>query len=236
MAVTGLQLINDSLLELGVGALGEDTHQSILNHALRQVNSMLSTWSAELGPVYASVLDELTWTGGEQSQTIGTGGDLDTIRPIDITGFQVRVNGIDYTLRPVSFEQYQTTRLKDTSNNYPTVYAFQKTYPLGILYMYYEPSANASVRIQSKKPLSSITLAAQISFPDGYQEAIQKNLAIRLASAHGESASPELIRTAFQAKQAILNINEVHSEVFLDSNVPGVASSGYDSINETTIG
>jgi hypothetical protein len=233
---TGQELIQDSLLDIGVGSPGDDLDESILNHGLRILNRMWSSWSSEVAPVYASTLDELTWTAGEQSQTIGSGGDFDTARPIEITGFQARVNGVDYTLSPVSFEQYQMTPIKDINSNYPTVYAYQKTYPLGILHIYYEPQDALSVRITSKKPLTAFTLVGTVALPDGYELAIQSNLTIALAAAHGKQAKPSTIRTAINSKAAIEGVNEDDTEMSPDGMLPGISNGEMDDLGALTNG
>ena len=225
---TGQELIEDSLLELGIGSPGEEIAPEILNYCLRRLNRMWGLWSAEIKPVYASTLDELTWTAGEQSQTIGDSGDLDTVRPIEITGFQVRVNSVDYTLSEVSFEQYQMTGIKDIENNYPTIYAYQKTYPLGILYMDYEPSSAASIRLQSKKALTAFTLAGTVALPEGYEEAIQTGLTCIIAPAFGKAhlvgRGTDLNHRAFIAKQAIEGVNEDDTEMWPDPMMGGGGS------------
>lgn len=220
---TGRALITDALLDIGIGALGEELHQSIMNRALNIGNRMLSKWSADTG-VVDSVLDELTWTSGSQSMTIGTGGDLNTTRPIEITGFQSRKSTLDYTLTQVSFEQYQTTILKSTSTDYPDVFAYQNTYPLGTLYLYPVPASNLSIRIQSKKPLSLITLDDDVSWPSGWEEAFQTNLSVRSAPAFGKSARRELFSFAKEALDIIKDANEDNEEMWPDSMLPGINS------------
>lgn len=217
---TGREIINDSLMDIGVGVLGEDVEQSVINHGLRVLNRMLSSWSAQIGPVYASTLDTHTWTAGSASQTIGSGGDIDTVRPILITGFQMRVGNIDYTLDPITYEEYQEINIKDLESNYPYAYAYQRGYPLGTLYIDFEPASNITARIQSKKALTAATLDAELSLPDGYELAIQSNLTVLLAAAHGKQPKPETTLTAANTKTAIEQINEDHKELIPDSMCP----------------
>jgi len=230
------QVIEDSLLDLGIGALGEDTEADIVNHGFRMLNRMLESWSSELNPIYASTLDSLTWTSGSEVLTIGSGGDLDTVRPIEITGVQVRVSGVDYTLSPVSYEQYEETPIKDIENNYPTVYAYQKTFPLGKIHIYYVPSDNLPVRIQSKKPLSAAVIDDSISLPSGYELAMQTNLTVLLAAAHGKQPKPETVRFAMNFKAAIEDINQDHAELWPDSMCPGVGGYNVDDLGALTNG
>ncbi len=233
---TGREIIQDALLDIGVGALGEDLEESIMNRSLRIWNRMISSWSAELGPIYSSTLDELTWTSGSDSMTIGTGGDLNTIRPIQITGVQVTVSGVDYTLLPVSFEQYQMTPIKDIASNYPMVYSYQREYPLGKIFLYYVPESNIPIRIQSKKALTEVDLDSTLALPEGYELAIQSNLTVLLAPAHGKVASPTVMRTAFRSMQAIEGINEDDTEMSPDLNCPGISDNYCDDLGALTNG
>ncbi len=218
---TGQGLIEDALRDIGVGALGDTPNQEIINYSLRQLNRMLETWSAEVGPQFYSVFESLTWTSGQASQTIGSGGDLNTTRPISITSLQTRKSSLDYTLNQVSLEQYQTTVLKSISTDYPEVFAYQRNFPLGTIYMFPVPASSLSIRITSKKALSDLTLAGTVALPEGYEEAIQKNLAIRLAPAFGRSVKPELVMVANKAKEAIKMVNRDHNEMWPDYMLPG---------------
>jgi len=218
---TGQSIVEDALLDIGVGSPGEAVEQSLLNHGLRVLNRMWSSWSAEIAPIYSSTFESLTWTADSQSMTIGSGGDLDTARPIEITGIQTRKDTLDYTLNQITLEQYQTTVLKTVSTDYPEVYAYQKDYTLGRIYIYPVPSSNIDIRITSKKALTAFTMSGTISLPDGYELAVQKNLTILLAPAYGKSVRSEVIEQAFKAKAAIMSVNSNDGEIWPDYLLPG---------------
>lgn len=224
---TGQELIEDALLEIGVGNPGDQIEQEIINHALRILNRMWESWAAEIEPVYASTLTSHTWPASTASQTIAaSGADITGARPIQITGIQARVSSVDYTLSQVSFEQYQVTSLKSVESSIPTVYAYQKTYSAGTIYIYPLLSSAATVRIQSKNAMTAFTLAGTIALPEGYELAIQKNLSVALAPAHGRqslvSQGSPLRTEAHRAKEAIIRINEDDMELWPDPMMPGV--------------
>ena len=221
---TGQSLIEDSLLEIGVGSPNQSLPQSVLNHGLRALNRMWSSWSAELGPVYAITSETHSWPSGSISQTIGSGGDIDTVRPIEIMSLQTQKDSLDYTPNRVSYEQFQTTVLKTVSTDYPDVYAYLKGNPLGTIYLFPVPASTLTVTINSKKALSAFTMAGTIDLPDGYEEAVLKNLAIELAPSHGKSVRQEVVLRARQSKDAIVQINTATEsmEVWPDSLLPGM--------------
>lgn len=221
---TGQSIIEDALLDIGVGSPNQSVPQSVLNHGLRSLNRMWSSWSAELGPVYATTTDTHSWPSGSISQTIGSGGDINTVRPIEITSIQTQKDSLDYTLNRVSYEQFQTTVLKTISTDYPDVFAYLKGYPLGTIYMFPVPASTLTVTINSKKALTAFTMAGTIALPDGYEEAILKNLAIELAPAHGKSVRQETVLRAKQSKDAIVEINTSTEmmEMWPDSMIPGM--------------
>ncbi|MCP3683936.1 MAG: hypothetical protein GY861_14730 [bacterium] len=218
---TGRQLITDAMVDTGVVGIDDSIDDSIMQRSLRILNRMLAEWSAEMDLVYASTLDSETWTADAQSMTIGSGGDFDTVRPVSITGFQSRKATLDYTLDQVSYEQYQTTILKSVSTDYPDVFAYQKAYPLGVLYIFPVPTSNLSVRIQSLKPLTALTLNATVALPEGYESAIQSNLAVRLAPAYGTEASPTIHRMAKNSYDALASLNTIDNEMWPDPLLPG---------------
>lgn len=218
---TGQSLIEDSLLEIGVGSPNQTPIQSVLNHGLRVLNRMWASWSAELGPVNALTTDTHTWPSGSISQTIGSGGDINVTRPVEIDSIQTQKDSLDYTVDRVSYPQFQSTVLKTISTDYPDVFAYQKGHPLGTIYLYPVPASALTVDINSWKALTAFTMAGTVSLPDGYEEAIVKNLAIDLAPAHGKTVRQEVILRARQSKQAIVNINEMHDEMWPDYQLPG---------------
>lgn len=223
---TGLELIEDALLLIGVGSPGDSLDPTITNKALRQVNRMLSTWSSEGGPVFVNSFDALNWTANQQSQTIGATGDLVTTRPKDISSIQVRVSNIDYDIDMIDFKQYQSILIKDIGSDFPDVFAYEKTFPNGTIYLHPVPTTNVSVRITSIKPLDSLTLSGTVSLPEGYEEAIQYNLAVREAPTHGVIPSQEVKDIAFNSKQALIVMNEPKDEMWPDYLAPD--SGDYD--------
>jgi hypothetical protein len=217
---TGQELFEDAYADLGVGNPGDNLAPDILTRGTRIASRMLSSWSAEM-KVIVSTLDELTWTAGSQSMTIGVGGDLNTARPIEITGFQSRKSTLDYTLTQVSFEQYQSTILKSTATDYPDVFAYQKTNPLGIIYIYPVAISNLPVRLQSKKALSDVALIDVLAWPPGWELAVQTNLTVLLAPSVGKEAKRSTVVEAERALTIIKEANEDDEEMWPDYMMPG---------------
>jgi len=234
---TGQSIVEDALLELGIGSPGGSLSQGVLNHGLRVLNRMWSSWSAELGAVYANTVDTHTWPADTASQTIGSGGDIDTVRPIDIVSFQMKESSVEYTLREKTFEEYQQIILKTSTAIYPWVFAYSRTYPLATIYVYPTTSSAVTATLTSKKALTAFTMAGTIALPDGYELAIQKNLALELAPTYGKSAKAGvgtlLFKQAMDSKAAIVAINQEHAELCLDPLLPGTGNY-YDNINLLT--
>jgi len=217
---TGQQLIEDSLLLIGVGAPGDTLESGIINNALRQLNRMLSTFSAEGGPIFVNTFDSVTWTADAQSRTIGATGDIAVTRPIDILSLQTRVSNIDYSVDEISFPQYQAILIKDIGSDFPDVFAYEKTFPNGTLYLHPAPTSNVTVRITSLKPLADLTLSGTVALPEGYEEMIQYNLAVRLAPIHGTVATPAVVDQAFNTKRAVIEQNTIDTEMWPDYHAP----------------
>lgn len=224
---TGQELIEDALLLIGVIAPGESLEPAVVNNGLRQLNRMLSTFSVEGGPVFFKTMDSVTWTADEPSRTIGTAGNLAVARPMDIYSIQARVSGNDYDIEKISFEQYQGILIKDTESDFPQVFAYQPTYPNGTIYLNPVPTSNITIRITSLKPLSALTLDGTVSLPEGYEEMIQYNLAVRLAPIHGVVPTQEIKDLAFNSKQAINILNSEDNEMRPDYLAPD--SGSYDA-------
>ena len=224
--MTVREVIEDSLLLLGVGAVGESVETEVLNISLRQLRRLLSIWAAEGLAVYSKTVDSLIWIGANKSMTIGPTGSLLTAggsvvtRPIEIFEITALINKLDYTLRRVSFDEYQKIEYKDLTSSIPEVFAYNGTMPDGTLYLNPIPNGNITIRVVSTKDFTTLALSDTFSFPPGYEEAIQYNLAVRLAPIMGMDVSQIIIQQAANTKFIIERANEDSSQMAIDPLVP----------------
>jgi len=207
------EIIKDSLLDIGAIGVGETPDDDTMQHALRVLRKMINAWSNNRQMVYYTTTENFTMTGAE-SYTIGSGGTFDTVRPVKIQGAYTS----NSTIRIIDEAKWREISLKSLSGSMAYLW-YSPEYPLGKIYGY--PLSSETLYLHSLKQLTDMdALTDSISFPEGYEEAIQYNLAVRLGPGYGKSADAVLIGLAKMALDSIksinaaLNIEVVKPEIF----------------------
>lgn len=215
---TALDLIKKSMRLIGALGQGEVPTASEATDGLDALNTMLDSWSIERLMVYQILQETFTWTGGQSSRTIGSGGNFATTRPVHIENGFTRISDSDYPYTVISKEQYDSIVAKTSQSSYPDVIYYQPSYPLGILYAYPVPSASVSFYLNSWKQLQQFTsLTTDLALPPGYKKAIEYNLAIEIAPEFGLSVSDGIRETAAKSKGSLKRLNSPSMVAQVDS-------------------
>lgn len=206
---TALDLIKKSMRLIGALGQGEEPTAQEATDGLSALNTMLDSWSIERLMIYQIKQEAFTWTGGQSSRTIGSGGNFSTTRPNKIENGFVRISDVDYPYRVVEKEHYDAITDKTTESTYPEVVYYQQASPLGTLYAWPVPSSSVSFYVNHWIPLQSFSaLTTGIALPAGYQRAIEYNLAIELQGEYPELEIPEsVVKIATDSKAAIKRLN-----------------------------
>lgn len=204
MTTSALDIITGAAKLIGVVFKSEALDSDEANDGLILLNDMLDVWSNDDLVTTAYTLESFNLTGAS-SYTIGTGGNFNTSRPIDIITAVVRIATIDYPLTIIPSDQYQEEiQIKSITSPIPSYLVYDNAYPLGNITMYAVPSSGGTLRLLSDKPLSNLSaLTTTIDFPPGWKEALKTNLAIRMAPQYGVDVPPDVRQTAKEAKGAI---------------------------------
>lgn len=209
---TARDIIKGSLRLLGVLASGEDPSSSELSDGLGSLNELVESWSNENLMVYADTEETLPLVGGQQSYSMGVGGDFDTVRPLNIYRARLQVTSqnpsYDLPLEIINLEQWSGTILKTTTSTYPTSLYIDDNYPLCNLKFWPIPSQIENVVLHSQKPLTSFANGSDtVLLPPGYIRALKYNLAIDLAPEFGKEASMTVATVASESKASIKRLN-----------------------------
>lgn len=208
---TVLDLLTDSLKDLGAIGVGETLSADEQQDALRALNQMIGTWQTESLVVYARNQEVFTYVSGSKSYTIGVGGDFNTTRPTTIDAAYAR-NAQDNDLEiyvAKSYSDYADIVAKGSSSNLITAIYYDPTYPLGTIYVWPVPS-DSSYRLVlwTWKTVTEYTsVATVISLPPGYERALRSNLAVELAPRYGREISAVLASTAVESKAQLKRMN-----------------------------
>lgn len=189
MTISALDIITSAAKKIGVVFKSEALDADEANDGLTALNDMLDTWSNDDLATVSDTLESFPLTT-VASYTIGAGGNFNTARPINISSVIVRVGNIDYTLAPITLDQYQEDiALKSIQSPIPKFYNYDNGYPLGTFRIYYVPNGG-TLYLQSSKPLSNLSaLTTVVDLPPGWKRALIYNLAIELAPEYGAEVS-----------------------------------------------
>ena len=204
--------------------LGQDQTASPgdMSDGLAALNAMLDSWWLERLAVYRQRQESFTWSGA--SNTIGSGGDFSTTRPVKVTGAFFRVGSTDHPLTIITREQYDSEPLKSTSGT-PAYLFYDPEYPLGKLYLFPVP-AEGELFLSSYQQIEAFTSPTdEADLPPGYERAVIFNLAVEIAPEYGLEAPGSVQRIAAQSKSILKRHNATPSVLSMPS---GLTRSIYD--------
>lgn len=165
----------------------------IQNDCLEIFNRMVGTWSNVTLNIFEELISSITLTAGQQTNTIGPGGNFNQARPIRILHANLIISpGPPATRRPIkplSPEEWAAKRVQAV--NGPPLHVYDDyASPLSTLYWWPIPDQNYAAELFTPNQIPTATaLSNLIQLPPGYEEAIVHNLALRIAAQFPEQAA-----------------------------------------------
>jgi len=221
-------LINAATREISVLASGETLAYADSEDARTRCNRMLNGWAATNLTIYTVTRTTSTLTANQASFTVGTGGNINIVRPV----FIEKVNFIDTSQDPdyeyvlpdlLTEQQYEGINLKALTALYPQAAYYNPTYPLGTLSPWPIPtSATLLWAIYHWAAISEFaTLTDTVTLPPSYEDAIVQNLAILLCPSYGVQPHPVLIKTAAESLATLKRANKRERTLTFGADVLG---------------
>ncbi len=219
---TALDLITGALRKIGEFAPGETLPAADANDALATLNGMLDLWSTEHTAVYGAKENILTWVPNKGVYTVGTGGDFNIPRPLNITSMYTRLTAtgstIDMPCDIVAAPKYQSVGMKNQPGPWPKMAYYNSDVPLSFLYVWPVPTAAYELHMWTDTLLTNLLLTDNVVLPQGYQLALQYNLAVLLAPEYGIEPPPTVTRLAASMLKTIKSLNSTPTrEVPIDA-------------------
>lgn len=222
---TALDLITDSLIDLGAIDPSEALTADEGSHGLRKVNEMLASWSLESLAVPQILQENFSTVAATASYTIGSGATWNTTRPLRVESAFIRSNSIDYPLRVITREEYDRIQAKTTSYM-PEYLYFEPSVANAVIYLYGVPDAVYSVFLNSLKQLQSFAaLTTTVVLPPGYLRAIKSNLSVELAPAYNRNVPDAVLAIARESKAAVKRLNARTPKLRLNLPLGGSTAS-----------
>ena len=161
-----------------------------------------------------------SWTlsfncGTVPSQTFGNcvGNNFSVPRPARVQRCSIQYSTssplpIELAIPIVNLDQWQSTTVKQVTSAFPTLMYNDTNFPSMNLYFWPVPSTACNVILYTWDMLSEASNYNQtIEVPQGYNEALKYNLAIRLAPYYDREPSATIVKMAIASKANINDIN-----------------------------
>lgn len=231
---TARALIASSLRWLNVLGTGETLDPTAEDDALTWLNRMIGSWGAQRLTMYFLTRTPQTLTSGTASYTIGTGGTINIVRPLTIERATLitNLNDTDPTEIPIAVltdQEYAYWPQKTLQSSYPSAIWYDHNFASSLGRIYPLPIPNVSTtRVVLYTP-TALTVFADLTtdyvWPLGYEEAIETNLALRLAIPMGREV-PDGLRELARSSLALIkrsNIGTRLREMSIDPTLLGTA-------------
>lgn len=229
---TALDLITGALRKLGQYAPGETLSSEDADDALDSLNGMLDLWSLQKLAVYNQIETVVALNSGQQSYTIGVGGDFNIERPYRIDAAYSRLttstSNVDFPCDVVTLERYADIGLKNQPGPWPKIVYFNSGWPMGTLTFWPVPTGAVQFHLWTDVVFASLALDDVVNLPRGYFLGIQANLCEVLAPEYGVTMPPELKKMSQSFMSILKDINATpQNQVAMDAGI--VATSGNDA-------
>lgn len=229
-AVTGLDIVNGALLELGVLAAGETAEGSVADFVLSKGNRLIDNWNAKRQAIFAVDFPTFTLVAGTQPLTIGpTASSPDfvvTQRPVSIDAANIIItDDIRIPLNVHTDPQWWM------SVQAPTVQAslssdlyYNPGWPLGQIYLYCLQSYPYTLELLVRQVLDELAYATNIEMPQGYWDALILTLAEDCATPLKVQPKPLMLKKAADARAQIFANNTIVPNI--QTAQPGMVARG----------
>lgn len=168
-----------------------------LANGISLLNRLIDGWNVEKLLPVTNQFETFSLVVSQQSYTIGSGGNFNTTRPLEILKATIDVSNSTYPMEPYTAWDWMDIFNKTNESNIPRIYYYEPAYPLGKIYLHYVPSATNTINLLSKKQLGQYVIDDTISLAPGYERMFIYNLAQELLLTYpSESLGPMIIKIA----------------------------------------
>lgn len=209
-------LLESALRKISALGAGESMTAEEAQDGLKLLNQMISSWNTDGATVYTESLDTYNMVAGNDTVTMGSGGDINTTRPVRFLAFNVVYGTVSNPVAERDVVFYSGIIDKQLSG-IPEIVWPDYGYPLQTLKFWPVPLSGVTLNIYSEKPLSEYTSVNDaVTLAPGYEMALIYNLAVAWAPEFEKEASPTVQSVANKALANIKRANRVNQNITSD--------------------
>lgn len=210
--MTVLELITAAMRDNGSLGQGELPNADEAQVCLQKLNNMLDRWSLERLNLFSVGATIYNLTPNKQTYTVGIGGaaDFNSARPVRIqtAAAIMPATSVRIAMDLMTSVEWAALREKGSSGLLPAALYCDYASPIATLNVAPVPTNPISIETYgwTKLPLF-VTIQDVINLPEGYLDALEYNLAVKIAPESGMQLDPAIVAAAADGKQAIQRFN-----------------------------
>ncbi len=203
----------------------------------QRLNSLIESWQVDGLTIPYTIRTTWTITSTKgilgNPYTVGTGGDINVLRPSLPNGLEVRYQDtsvsptIEYRMNSLTDDAWQLIPQKGLTSPLPTNYYYQPTYASGFgsLYLWMVPTSSTLQGVMyspAQVPIFA-ALTDTIVLPPGYFRALRDNLALEIQPEWDYDTPPDqmLIKSAAESLASIKRANVRPMDMNMDPALTG---------------
>lgn len=192
MAVTGTQtvldIVTDAMLDLEVGAIGQEAEAVLSAHAVRALNRVMKAWQLDdAAPSFLRASQTLTLTTAA-SYTLAPA------RPVRILSARLKRSGVETPMIRLTRDEYDALPIKTTAG-IPTQFYYDRQKEAALFYVWpvLSVAAGETVEITYEREFEDVAIGDNIDLPGEWWDVAVLQLASRLVHAHGSEAAKQSV-------------------------------------------
>lgn len=242
LANSGLDFVKIALRMSRVIAAGEEPNAADAKDGLASLNRMIDSWAAQQLMIPGNSILDFPFVPNQAVYTLGKGGNFDTTRPARIDRASVVLTNQptspnEQPIEILNEAQWQDFILKTTPGTFPLAVYPDNGFPFNNLSFWPVPIVANSFRMYAWAAIAAFPdLATIFTFPPAYADAIQTNLAVRLADEFAGTISQTTITLALSSLAVIRNYNTPVALLECDEMFLGSGSMSASKLRSSLFG
>jgi hypothetical protein len=218
-------LISGSLRLANILGEGQTASGEQAANALTTLNDMIQAWNLDGLMLYGTTASTGTLVVGQDTYTVGSGGNFTFDRPVRISSMYQTYQGVSIPIIETSYEEYSLITLKTQTSPIQRFYVYVNTAPLGTLIFWPVPSSANVITVTDDRVIAEFSsISTTLTFPPGYNRALRANLAMELCPEYGKEPSPSLVKMASESKADVRKANWTQTASEFDDALVGKPS------------
>jgi hypothetical protein len=236
MERTGLQVITDALKLLGVVAGHEVPTAAEQQDALSRLNELIDGWQLHAHLLYVTHRETLTLVPDQQVYTVGVGGDVDVVAPVDLAAVSWLTSDsvpVEVYLTLGTEASYVGQPVKTLTGATPQTVSYARGAPLGTLWVWPVPAVAVDLVLYWREAVEAFPdLVTPVALLPGLAKALRTNLAVELAPEFGRPLDPLVLKLAGESLADVKRANLPFVEIGIDPALTGCGPS-YNILTDT---